>query len=220
MIVLASCGVHIYRPQSYASHDVLVDGTASPSYQGLPDLDQALSIIDQQILTLLDIYTGQDQDRIADLIIVDIDHEIGGDFGGGLQGNLGQEHNLQSLHFNAKAVVYCVIGQCQGVQMNGVADVDINLRTSAVSITNLHAQNEDRQMIVSGSIENILPHQVLEFAAKANLVLTINDVHIIMNPDAQTVLYGVSDDQDRMEAVFRAFNIEHRITLDGNVKHP
>ena len=216
MIVLASCGVHIYRPQSYASHDVLVDGTASPSYQGLPDLDQALSIIDQQILTLLDIYIGQDQDRITDLIIVDIDHEIGG----GLQGNLGQQHNLQSLHFDAKAVVYCVTGQCQGVQMNGVADVNINLRTSAVSITNLHAQNEDRQMIVSGSIENILPHQVLEFAAKANLVLTINDVHIIMNPDAQMVLYGVSVDEDRMEAVFRAFNIEHRITLDGNVKHP
>ena len=212
MIVLASCGVHIYRPQSYASHDVLVDGTASPSYQGLPDLDQALSIIDQQILTLLDIYTEQDQERINDLIIVDINKDVTDAFD--------QPNNLQSLHFDAKAVVYCVTGQCQGVQMNGVADVDINLRTSAVSITNLHAQNEDRQMIVSGSIENILPHQVLEFAAKANLVLTINDVHIIMNPDAQMVLYGVSDDQDRMEAVFRAFNIEHRITLDGNVKHP
>ena len=212
MIILPSCGVHFYRPQSYASHDVLVDGTASPSYQGLPDLDQALSIIDQQILTLLDIYTEQDQERINDLIIVDINKDVTDAFD--------QPHNLQSLHFDAKAVVYCVTGQCQGVQMNGVADVDINLRTSAVSITNLHAQNEDRQMIVSGSIKNILPHQVLEFAAKANLVLTINDVHIIMNPDAQMVLYGVSVDEDRMEAVFRAFNIEHKITLDGNVKHP
>lgn len=212
MIILPSYGVHFYRPQSYASNDVLVDGTASPSYQDLPDLDQALSIIDQQILTLLDIYIGQDQDRITDLIIVDINEDVTDAFD--------QPHNLQSLHFYAKAVVYCVTGQCQGVQMNGVADVDINLRTSAVSITNLHAQNEDRQMIVSGSIKNILPHQVLEFAAKANLVLTINDVHIIMNPDAQMVLYGVSVDEDRMEAVFRAFNIEHKITLDGNVKHP
>lgn len=212
MIVLASCGFQIYRPQSYASHDVLVDGTASPSYQGLPDLDQALSIIDQQILTLLDIHTGQDQDRITDLIIIDIDDDV--------TDAIDQPYNPQSLHFDAKAVVYCVTGQCQGIQMNGVADVDIDLRTSAVSITNLHAQNEDHQMIISGSIENILPHEVLEFAAKANLVLTINDVHMIMNPDAQMVLYGASLDEDRMEAVFRAFNIKHKITLDGNVKHP
>lgn len=97
MIILPSYGVHFYRPQSYASNDVLVDGTASPSYQDLPDLDQALSIIDQQILTLLDIYIGQDQDRITDLIIVDINEDVTDAFD--------QPHNLQSLHFYAKAVV-------------------------------------------------------------------------------------------------------------------
>ena len=177
VIVLSACRFQVYQPKTYnAESQISPYRLNTASYQELPNLDLALMIIDQQTFNLADLYLNPNVAASNDVIVVD---------GSIVPENIvNHPQDLTNLTFKAVTDVYCVSGQCQGVKMSGFADVDINLETLSIKVTNLHAANHSDSMILSGSIERISPHELLQSLAKADLVLTIDAANIVMDPKA------------------------------------
>ncbi len=210
VIVLSACGSQVYHPKTYDA-DALISpyGLSMASYQDLPDLNQAFMIIDRQVFNLANLYLTQDVSASNDIIFV-----AGGT---GSQSLLNLPQDLTNFSFKAMTDVYCVRGQCQGVKMSGFADVDINLETLSIHVKNLNASTPDRNMVLSGSIERVLPHELLQSLAKAELVLTINDANMIMDPEAQILFYKNLAREGILEAIFRTKNEDFGIILNGNM---
>ena len=101
--------------------------------------------------------------------------------------------------------------------MSGFADVDINLETLGIHVKNLNASTPDHSMVLSGSIERVLPHELLQSLAKADLVLTINDANMIMDKDAQLLFYKTLARDGILEAILTTKNEDFNITLNGNL---
>ena len=101
--------------------------------------------------------------------------------------------------------------------MSGFADVDINLETLGIHVKNLNASTPDHSMVLSGSIEKVLPHELLQSLAKADLVLTINDVHMIMDSKAGILFYQQLAREGILEAIFSTKNEDFSIILNGNL---
>lgn len=213
MIILSSCRSQVYHPKTHENAArLLPSGITADTYQGLPELDLALTIIDHQTFRLTDLYIDQDLVRINNLIIIPANDKF--------EDLLNHPQNLNAVSFKATTDVYCVMGQCQGVKMSGFADVDINLETRAIKVTNLHATNQSKSMILSGSIERILPHELLINLAKTDLVLTIDDTNMIMNSKAQLLFYQHLARDGVLDGIFRINNEDFGIILDGNLSSP
>ena len=210
VIVLSACRFQVYHPERYKV-DALISpyGMSTASYEDLPHLDQAFVIIDQQIFNLVGLYLNLDGRTNNNLIVVD-DSTI-------LENVISYPQDLANLRFKAITDVYCVSGQCQGVKMSGFADVDINLETLSIHVKNLNASTPDQNIIISGSIERVLPHKLLQNMANADLVLTINDTNVIMDPEAQMLFYQNLARDGILEAIFSAKNEGLSITLYGNL---
>ena len=101
--------------------------------------------------------------------------------------------------------------------MSGFADVDINLETLGIHVKNLYASTPDHSMVLSGSIEKVLHHELLQSLAKADLVLTINDVHMIMDSEAGILFYQHLAREGILEAIFSTKNEDFSIFLNGNL---
>ena len=209
LLVLSACRIQVYQPKTYNADAVISPyGLSMTSDQDLPNLNQALMIIDQQTFNLVDLYLTPDVAASNDIIVVD---------GSGLPNTPNYPQNLSELTFKATADVYCVKGQCQGVKMSGFADIDINLETLSIHVKNLNASTPDHHMVLSGSIERVLPHELLQSLAKADLVLTINNTDMAMNPKAQLLFYQTLAREGVLEAIFRVNNQDFGIVLDGNM---
>ena len=210
VVVLSACKFQVYHPKTYnADALILPYGFSAASYQDLPDLDQALMIIDQQTFNLADLYLTPDVTANNDIIMVDQSS--------GLQNPLNHPQGLTNLSFKAMTDVYCTRGQCQGVKMSGFADVDINLETFDIKVTNLHATNQINSMVLSGSIERISTDEFLQNIAYADLVLTIDQTIMIMDKNAQIQFYKNLARDGVLEAIFSARNEDFSITLNGNL---
>lgn len=210
VIVLSACRFQVYQPKTYnAESQISPYRLNTASYQELPNLDLALMIINQQTFNLADLYLNPNVAASNDVIVVD---------GSIVRENIvNHPQDLTNLTFKAVTDVYCVSGQCQGVKISGFADVDINLETLSIKVTNLHAANHSDSMILSGSIERILPHELLQSLAKADLVLTIDAANIVMDPKAQLFFYQNLAREGILEALFSAKNEDLSIILNGNL---
>lgn len=210
VIVLSACQFQVYQPKTYnAETQISPYGISTSSYQDLPNLDQALMIIDQQTINLADLYLTPDVVASNDVIVVN---------GSNLPENIVKHpQDFTNLTFKAVTDVYCVSGQCQGAKMSGFADVDINLETLSIKVTNLHAANHSNSMILSGSIERILPHELLQSLANADLVLTIDAANMVMDTKAQLLFYQNLAREGILEALFSAKNKDYSIILNGNL---
>ena len=210
VIVLPACRFQVYQPKTY-NEDGLISpyGISAASYQDLPDLNQAFMIIDQQTFNLANLYLTPYVTANNDIIVVDGSTNS--------QNPLNHPQDLTNLTFKATTEVYCVKGQCQGVKMSGFADVDINLETLSIHVKNLNASTPDHSMVLSGSIERVLPHELLQSLAKADLVLTINDANMIMDKDAQLLFYKTLARDGILEAIFSTKNEDFSIILNGNL---
>ena len=210
VIVLSACRFQVYQPKTY-NEDALISpyGLSMTSDQGSPNLNQAFMIIDQQTFNLIDLYLTADVAASNDIIFVDGST--------GSQNIINYPQDLTNLSFKAMTDVYCVKGQCQGVKMSGFADVDINLDTLSVHVKNLNASTPDHHMVLSGSIERVLPHELLQSLAKADLVLTINDANMVMDPEAQMLFYQSLAREGVLDGIFRIKNKDFGIILDGNM---
>ena len=207
---ISACQFQVYQPKTYNA-DALISpyGLSMASFQDLPDLNQAFMIIDQQTFNLVDLYLNPDALASNNIIIVD-DSTV-------LENIINHPQDLTNLTFKAVTDVYCVSGQCQGVKMSGFADVDINLETLGIHVRNLNASTPDHNMVLSGSIERVLPHELLQSLATADLVLTINDANIIMDSEAQILFYQNLARDCIIEAIFRTKNEDFSITINGNL---
>ena len=210
VIVLSACRFQVYQPKTYYEDGLILPyGISTASYQELPNLDQAFVIIDQHVLNLVDLYLNPDAAANNNIIIVN-DNIV-------LEDIINHPQDLTNLRFKATTDVYCVSGQCQGVKMSGFADVDINLETLGIHVKNLNASTPDHSMVLSGSIEKVLPHELLQSLAKADLVLTINDVHMIMDSKAGILFYQQLAREGILEAIFSTKNEDFSIILNGNL---
>ena len=211
VIVLSACRFQVYQPKTYKE-----DGLISPywistaSYEELPNLDQAFVIIDQHVLNLVDLYLNPDAAANNNIIIVN-DNIV-------LEDIINHPQDLTNSRFKATTDVYCVSGQCQGVKMSGFADVDINLETFDIKVTNIRATNQINRMVLSGSIERISTDEFLQNIANAELVLTIDQAIMIMDKNAQIQFYKSMARNGILEAIFSAKNENFSITLSGNLK--
>ena len=210
VVVLSACRFQVYQPKTYIA-DALISpyGLSVASYQDLPDLDQALMIIDQQIFNLADLYLNLDGAANNNIIVMD-DSTV-------LEDIINHPQDLTSLTFKAVTDVYCTRGQCQGVKMSGFADVDINLETLSIHVKNLNASTPDQNMMLSGSIERVLPNDLLQSLAKADLVLSIDNTNMIMDENAQIQFYKNLARNGVLEAIFSTKNEGFGIILNGNL---
>ena len=192
--------------------EIAADQLVSVQGRNPRPIDEVLRIIDQQILDLTRQTFGSEFSDFDDLISA---HDVAI--------NLPSTDIINDIHilnFKARADVYCVMGICQGIKMSGSADVKINIDQMAISVTNLYAENIEKAMILSGSIERLQPHRLLQSLATANMVLTIDGDPITMNPNAELYFYEGLAKNDVLEALFRVVNENHRIMLDGNLNKP
>ena len=210
VIVLSACRFQVYQPKTYnAESQISPYRLNTASYQELPNLDLALMIIDQQTFNLADLYLNPNVAASNDVIVVD---------GSIVPENIvNHPQDLTNLTFKAVTDVYCVSGQCQGVKMSGFADVDINLETFDIKVTNLRATNQINRMVLSGSIERISTDEFLQNIANAELVLTIDQAIMIMDKNAQIQFYKSMARNGILEAIFSAKNEDFSITLSGNL---
>ena len=210
VVVLSACRFQVYHPKTYnADALILPYGFSAASYQDLPDLDQALMIIDQQVFNLVGLYLNPDGAANNNIIVVD-DGTV-------LENIINHPQDLTNLTFKAATDVYCTRGQCQGVKMSGFADVDINLETFDIKVTNLRATNQINRMVLSGSIERISTDEFLQNIVNAELVLTIDQAIMIMDKNAQIQFYKSMARNGILEAIFSAKNENFSITLSGNL---
>ena len=80
-----------------------------------------------------------------------------------------------------------------------------------------HLISTNQNMMLSGSIERVLPNDLLQSLAKADLVLSIDNTNMIMDENAQIQFYKNLARNGVLEAIFSTKNEGFGIILNGNL---
>ena len=207
---MAACAVY---PPAYQN-----DARANPTFMDHVGISHSLNIeVDEEILSQIDHhigiivshYSSQDLRQYQDLILVGeppFKEPV-----------RAPANDLTQLSFQADTTVTCITGDCQGVTMTGLANVEINLSTEQVSVHHLYAENLPHNMVLTGSIERVTTQNVLHHKARVDLVLSMDGEDINLDRNGRLFVYDEYLKDQVLDAFFLVNTEDFTIMLDGQM---